>query len=94
MSITLKAWAATIGIGLVLYSFAIFYAWKFAATGSKTVFLSAYAAGCGITALGMAGLCFVLVKTKWPAFTPVAVIVALILFLCVAVAMFYGMLNW
>jgi hypothetical protein len=94
MSIASKSWLTTLIVGLLAYGFSIFYASRFSMTGSKTLFLGTYAGGCGLTALGVAGLAFVLSKKKWPTPRGIAPILALALFVCTVIGMFYGMLNW
>jgi hypothetical protein len=94
MSTLIKISVWMLAIGLAIYCAAILYAWKFGMTGSKNVFLGSYALGCLLAAAGVAAGTYVLIKSKWPHLDGMSVVAAILVFVCVAVAMFYGMLNY
>jgi len=81
-------------LGLAFYVAAIFYAWKFGMTGSKSVFLAGYVLGCLLVGFGAAIGSVSLLKAKWPQFTGLTLGFAAFVFVCVTVAMLYGMVNY
>ena len=94
MTTLIKTSIWLLSVGLAFYVAAIFYAWKFGMTGSKNVFLGSYALGCLLAGAGAAIGSFSLLRGKWPHLVGLALGIAALVFVCVTVGMFYGMLNY
>lgn len=85
----MKATLALIIGGVLGCGFAIFYAKKFAMTGSQPVFVTLYTMGALLAAFGAARIIYLLICRRFPRLKIPGVVFGLVAFAAVIVGLFF-----
>lgn len=85
----MKAMLALILAGALVCGLAIFYAKKFAMTGSQPVFVTLYTTGALLAGFGVARVIYLLIYRRFPRLKIPGVVFGLVAFAAVIVGLFF-----